>query len=181
MTPRISSLERLPGLPSAIPWHALDAAMVHAAHSTAFLALKTEGDQVTASAYTSGTAFGDRAELRWLKRRAGWHCVLISDDGLDLGAGSEPRDLSREGEVDPSPVLLWGEKIEPPGDEKPYFYEGRIPHKLSYPACAPTVPGGGRLALKLRSYWLDDGECRRLIYRYAGFVAVAPPATEENT
>ncbi|MGA3028040.1 MAG: hypothetical protein ABSF98_25085 [Bryobacteraceae bacterium] len=179
MKPRISCLERLCGLPSTIPWSAFEAAIVHAPHNTSFLALNADSDIAAVSAYPSGTAFGALAEVRWRKRRQGWHWVLISDEGLDLGAGSEPRDLSAASDAES--VILWGEKTAPTAPQEPYFYEGRIPHKLCYPACAPPVRAGGRLALRMRGYWFEDGGRSHHIYRYAGFASLDPPAAEETT
>lgn len=148
---RISSLERREALPADLRWGEFSAAIVEAPDGVEILDLKNAENRLEAALYPRGLAFGEQAELRWLRRESGLHLVYISDEDKNLGEGSRPEPLEPlEGE--PGSLLLWGERQ---ADGK--YYDGRIPRLLEYPKWAPRPKVGGRLAVKIRHYELGDG------------------------
>ena len=148
---RISSLERREALPAELRWEEFASAIVEAPDGVEILDLKNPGNRQEAARYPRGLAFGEQAELRWLRGENGLHLVYISDEDKDLGEGSVPEPLTPvEGE--PGSLLLWGERQ---ADGR--YYDGRIPRLLEYPKWAPRPKAGGRLAVKIRHYELSDG------------------------
>ena len=147
---RISSLERLEALPAELRWEEFASVIVEAPDGVEILDLKNPENRLEAARYPRGLAFGEQAELRWLRRESGLHLVYISDEDKDLGEGSLPEPLEPV-EDEPDRLLLWGERQ---ADGK--YYDGRIPRLLEYPQWAPRPKAGGRLAVKIRHYELRE-------------------------
>ena len=147
---RISSLEGREALPAELRWEEFASAIVEAPDGVEILDLKDPENRVEAALYPRGLAFGEQAELRWLRRENGMHLVYISDEDKDLGEGSLPEPLAPV-EGDPGRLLLWGERQ---ADGK--YYDGRMPRLLEYPPWAPRPKAGGRLAVQIRHYELRE-------------------------
>jgi hypothetical protein len=148
MSALISTLRGLAGMPE-VDWNEFDYAIVESAAAVKFLGSANMAAE--APKYPRGLAFGNSAELRWVRRNDGLlHLVYISETGRALWADARQQELRRMPGVQPERILLWGE-----GD-------GRIPVALQYPANAPA--GAGRLAVRIQHYDL----CGTPIFRCVG-------------
>ncbi|MEC4685199.1 MAG: CRISPR-associated protein Csx19 [Nitrospirota bacterium] len=107
-----------------------------------------------------GRLFGENVELRWLKRRNGFHVVIISENG-GVAEKLNPEEINpvREREI-----YLWGENIEKSGNTTDDWYEQRIPRILNYPVNATKIRGRLKLIVKEYSLSSDKGT----VHRYVG-------------
>jgi hypothetical protein len=172
MTSKISSRWGLDQLPAGLDWGGLEYAVVESPAEVHFLEL---GEKAPVGEWPCGLAFGPRAELRWLRRAAGYHLVYISDEGKCLAQATASRDLVRRGRRQ---ILLWGESQ---GDGT--FYEGRIPHVLEeYPRqLAKLADSGKRLAVRTQWYSLEEnGEETWLFRCVAPQLAIDPDRRRGN-
>lgn len=182
MKATISFLRGREEFPESIDWEGLDCAIVESPARVEVLDLRNSPDAVReARTYRMGVAFGATAQLRWYRGRSGLHVVLVSDDGKDLGAGSEPTPLTADDSMEPKALLLWGERVEPTGEGgQTYYYEARIPRKLRYPTWATEAGPAKRLALRVHHYRYEDGGRRRYLHRFAGFVRADAAVTRRE-
>jgi len=150
---RISALDEQPYLPAGVLDAGYAYAMVESPAEIRFLDLADPPQLAAAYQFPSGCAFGEQAELRWLRRSSGWHLVSISDDDQPLAGAQHNELLTPDGK---DVILLWGKKD---GSE---FLEGRIPGPLPYPPrAAAGLLEDKRLAIHVR-YYLLPNECVRL-------------------
>jgi hypothetical protein len=154
MSPKISSRQGLAGLPPGLPWDQFEYAIVESPAETRWLTMPDEREK--AAGYERGLAFGEQAELRWLRRADGkYHLVYISDSGDRLVEFSDEANLDAG---EDGRIILWGERET--GTEE--FFDGRIPEPLPYPSGIP----GNRLAVRVRHYTLKEGEPSRTVYLF---------------
>ncbi|MBZ5534280.1 MAG: hypothetical protein LAO20_22880 [Acidobacteriia bacterium] len=160
MSPRISSLISSDAVRQHVPWAEFEYAILESPSEVKFLALKgREPEGCEPESFSTGTLFGDKAELRWRRRRTGrFHLVMVHDAGRalegDEGLALQPAESAKNAAL-PSTVLLWKAQDEP-----------RIPKPIVYPG----LPDGSRPAVRLKSYWLQEDTApetdRVLITRY---------------
>jgi hypothetical protein len=165
MSSRISSLTSSDSLGLHVPWGEFEYGILESPAEVKFLAVQArEPEGVQPETFSSGTLFGQKAELRWRHRRNGcFHLVMVHDGGLtlegDAGVTLQPLEAAEDAVI-PSSVLLWKGQDEP-----------RIPRTITYPG----VPAGTRPKVRLRSYWLQEKTLpesdRVLITRYVTLVA----------
>lgn len=161
----ISSLQGLDALPGDLRWEEFICAIVEAPGGVETLDLTKTEDRQEAALYPRGLAFGKESELRWLERESGQHLVYISDAGKDLGERSLPRSLRVAEVQQPGRLLLWGER-----QADGAYYDGRIPRLLKYPDWAPQPKPGGRLAVEIRHYELDEQDPPIAMFRCVGII-----------
>ena len=137
--------------PIAIPWKGLKYGIVESAVEVALLDLAVTKPDV--KRYDRGLLFGPTCELRWLKRDGGLHFVYLDDGGTLLAGAKVTADVVFEGT---DQIILWGKKE---ADAETY-YDGRIPHVLTYPR-----PAGGtwpvRMAAGIKRYRFGEREMFR--------------------
>jgi hypothetical protein len=130
-----TKLNNHPGLPPDIFRYAwlegtVEAKVVYLEHAPDWNKLDT---------WPAGRIFGDKGEYRW-QRNAGktntLHTVLILDEGTLPEAFEGMLEITKEMD---SPLILWGEWVDPEKDPKgnpdgsPIFYARDIPKAQTYP------------------------------------------------
>ncbi|KHE92477.1 MAG: hypothetical protein K8F52_08825 [Candidatus Scalindua rubra] len=128
----------------------------------------------TLDAWDKGRLFGEKSELKWIKRNGTYHVVLTTDDDV-------PDNFTTYGTLEPLKegplidIFLWGEK----DTTVEGWYETRIPKVLKYPVDdferAPS-----RIKIVIKRYELSEeyevyrnrewikGSSTSEIYRYVG-------------
>jgi hypothetical protein len=121
-------------------------------HNAGALCFDRYNDKITWADWEQGVLFGDKAELRFRRRRGGsYHLVLITDNAtLPAGfvsAGTAVALRAEEGDTGAKvteTVYLWGEWD---AKEKAWI-EGRIPRRLNYPVTPPGKKGRAVLLME---------------------------------
>jgi len=154
MAGMMSEAQRLSSLPSGEFWQGITCAVFESPDNVRMMPL-TYSEDLPAELNNSsaGLAFGPGAQLRWTKRDAGYHAVLISDRGHVLNGCADPCALTAEAE--PEHVFLWGRRA---GN---LLFEDRIPREfavgvqdasLLYPPGTQLPPDKSRLRLIVQWY-----------------------------
>ena len=100
------------------------------------------------ASWDEGILYGEKAQLRWRKRRVGaFHLVVITQEpnlpsGFTLWGTAQPVSSN---ETSAARILLWGEW----DDTLEAWVEGRLPLKLHYPLPNNPRKRGTRPALKV--------------------------------
>ncbi|MDR4497180.1 MAG: hypothetical protein MRK02_04535 [Candidatus Scalindua sp.] len=127
-------------------------------------------DKFTLDEWNKGRLFGEKAELKWVKRNGTYHVVLITDGEVPCGYDFIPFGKLQPLKENPfREIFLWGKKdMSVEG-----WYDPRIPKILKYPVDDfKTAPH--RLKILVKSYELfRNGVLTKEpfsseIYRYVG-------------
>ncbi len=161
MASMISSLRGLQELPDGPFWRTLQCAVVESAAAVQIVDTKAGKSSLNAAIADSlaGLVFGRDAELKWVKRAAGLHVVLLSDSGDALAGALEQKELRPHPKM--HSVFLWGKRSDS------IMFEDRIPREfvigrgpvpverpLRYPERTPWPKEQSRLRLSIKSYSL---------------------------
>ncbi len=84
-------------------------------------------DKFTFDAWDKGRLFGEKSELKWIKRKGTYHMVLITDGAVPGNFLTYRVESIEEGPL--RQIFLWGEKDT--GVEG--WYDPKIPKILKYP------------------------------------------------
>jgi hypothetical protein len=146
-----------------LPAHLLegfDYAIVEAPDGIEFLDLEDADFREMGLEFPRGVAFGEMAEVRWLRRSSGvYHVVWVRDDEVPPAEALLSLPLATvPGE--PRTLMIWGER-----EADGFYYEGRIPKHLDY----PDRVDADRLAVEVRHYVSKDGS--RRLFRCVRIVA----------
>ncbi len=130
--------------PADLDWTGLEVAILESAAEITLLPANEA--EPHASGFPVGRAFGEGREIRWRKRAAGWHFVMIDDGSGEL---AERRGLEEIAPAGETKYFLWGEKEA----GKKSFYTGRIPRVIDeYGLWAGGVETSGRMCLAVKQY-----------------------------
>lgn len=131
-------------------------------------------DNFTLDAWDKGRLFGEKSELKWIKRNGEYHVALITD-------GDVPCNFTTYGMLEPLKeepliqIFLWGEK----DSTVEGWYDARIPKILKYPV-DDFKSASSRLKIVVKRYelseeyevyrngeWINEPSTSE-IYRYVG-------------
>lgn len=151
---------KLEELPADLLEEGFDYAIVEAPDGIEFLDLGDPDFREMAMGYARGIAFGEKGEVRWLRRSSGhYHIVWVRDDEARPPAARLSLSLKAV-EAEPQRIMIWGER-----EADGHYYEGRIPGRLDY----PDRVDAGRLAVEVQHYVSEDGS--RRLFRCVRMVA----------
>ncbi len=90
-------------------------------------------DKFTFDAWDKGRLFGEKSELKWIKRKGTYHMVLITDGAVPGNFVTYRVESIEEGPL--RQIYLWGEKNTDTKTEKDVegWYDPKIPKILKYP------------------------------------------------
>jgi hypothetical protein len=164
-SPRISALSQITAMPADL-WNSPFEWAFLEWPDRVFVADSQSGIPDLAGC-SHGIAFSATTELRWQRRRSGYHAVLIDDSGGSLPGATLSSPLTVLDNRQPDQILLWGKR-----ENDGIFREGRIPDDLSYPTSFPQVPTDGRVAVHIVHYELVWNEQKRSLFRCARVIPV---------
>ena len=126
--------------------------------------------------WEKGRLFNADNEVKWLKRRDGFHLVIITETKLPAGFDIFHENLCRvtdeAGNFRPDQtVYRWGEKEFDGNQPLSQWYEGRIPEVLKYPFDGTQDRNLRRVCVRVREYELtkhdpDGRPFTSIIHRY---------------
>jgi hypothetical protein len=105
--------------------------------------------------WEKGRLFCHDSELKWKKRRNGFHVVAMSIKELPTGFNAIKFDEIKSWQT--RSIFLWGVLEQP---ENTFYYEPLIPQRITYPAHS------SRIVITVDEYIVTEGENISTIHRY---------------